>query len=56
MGGGGRPLYIQRTHSDWSAKFLAVYHFANVKILNNSLSMQVHDRTGKVIDTLNIVK
>lgn len=56
LGGGGRPLYIQRTHSDWSAKFLAVYHFANIKILNNSLSMKVYDKTGKVIDTLNLLK
>ncbi len=56
LGGGGRPLYIQRTHSDWSAKFLAVYHFANVEILNNSLRMKVYDKTGGVIDTLNLIK
>ena len=56
LGGGGSPLYFQRSNEDWSEKFLPVYHFAYFEINGPSLKMTVYDKDAKVIDTLEIQK
>ncbi|MFH1619177.1 MAG: metallophosphoesterase [bacterium] len=56
VGGGGQPLYIQRIHADWSAKFMPVYHFAWFQIRGKELRMDVYDREGRIIDTLQLRK
>jgi len=56
LAGGGSPLYFQRTQADWSEKFIPVYHFAYVEIKDANLKMNVYDKDGKIIDTLEIQK
>ncbi|OIO03417.1 MAG: hypothetical protein COX65_08665 [Elusimicrobia bacterium CG_4_10_14_0_2_um_filter_56_8] len=56
LGGGGRPLYIQRRNEDWSAKFLPVYHFAVFSINDKNLKMSVYNKAGEEVDTLEIQK
>lgn len=56
MGGGGRPLYIQRSQPDWSAIFSAVYSFAYARIAEKKFDMTAYDKDGQVIDTLQLSK
>ena len=56
LGGGGSPLYFQRTQADWSEKFIPVYHFAYIEVKDSNLKMTVYDKDGKTIDTLEIQK
>lgn len=56
LGGGGQALYFQRANEDWSDKFLPVYHFAQVDVKEKNLVMNVYNKEGQVIDTLEIHK
>ncbi|OGS66705.1 MAG: hypothetical protein A3J79_06900 [Elusimicrobia bacterium RIFOXYB2_FULL_62_6] len=56
LGGGGQALYFQRANEDWSDKFLPVYHFARVAVNGSNLVMNVYNKDGQVIDTLEIHK
>jgi hypothetical protein len=56
LGGGGRPLYIQRRNEDWSANFLPVYHFAVFNVKDKTLKMSVYNKAGEEVDTLEIQK
>ena len=56
LGGGGAPLYFKRTNYDWSAEFIPTYHFAYIMIKKNKLSMSVYDKSGDIIDELEIKK
>lgn len=56
LGGGGAPLYFKRTNYDWSAEFIPAYHFAHITIKKNKLNMSVYDKSGDMIDDLEIKK
>ncbi len=56
VGGGGSPLYIQRSHPEWSEKFISAYSFAYVEIDGKYLSMTAYNRQMQAIDTLQIRK
>jgi len=56
LGGGGQILYFQRANEDWSEKFLPVYHFAHIEIKEKNLTMNVYNKDGQVIDTLEVQK
>ena len=56
LGGGGSPLYFQRTKAEWSEKFIPVYHFAFIEVVNSTLKMTVYDKEGKVIDEFEVEK
>lgn len=56
LGGGGRPLYPQKTGADWSEKFISDYHFAFVEIKEKILKMTVYNKNLEIIDTLTIQK
>ncbi|MCM2267449.1 MAG: metallophosphoesterase [Elusimicrobiales bacterium] len=56
LGGGGSTIYIQRRNEDWSEKFLPTYHYAAFEVKERSLILNVYNKDGETLDTLQLQK
>ena len=56
LGGGGMSLGVEQRTEPWSAKFLPEYTFALFAVRDRDLKMTVYDKSGEVVDTLEIQK
>jgi 3',5'-cyclic AMP phosphodiesterase CpdA len=53
-GGGGAPLYDQKRKSEYSQVFRKVYHFCELSVTADSLTVCVYDTLSNMIDRFSV--